>query len=632
MKINLAKSYGFCFGVDRAIKVAEKNVIDKNIYSYGQIIHNIKEVNRLKKLGVIPVDNISDIENNSIVIIRSHGVSKDIYNILNDKNCDIKDATCPYVKKIHKLIQKYTNSDNKIILLGKKNHPEIIGAIGWGENIDVYNSLEELKNHIFIDKDYVVLAQTTLREDFFKEACKFILENKKNTKIINTICSATKERQLATIDISKNNEAVIVIGGKNSSNTQKLVELSKKTNDNVYFVQDKDDLLVQNILKHDTIGITAGASTPNWVIEEVLGKLQNENEGVLHMENLSMKEMMEQTTFTAPKRNEIMNGKVVMVKDDAVIVNIGYKADGLLPKSEISNPEDKPLNELFEVNQEIEVLVLKRDNGEGNVLLSSKRLLSRKDWEVLEEKFNNSESIIVHVTEIVKGGLSAYYNDIRAFIPASHIDINFVRDLSKFVDTDIEVKFLDFDRRKNQVVLSRRVLIEEERKEELDIFWNSLEEGQILDGIVRRFTAYGAFVELGPADGLVHITEIKWGKLIRPEDALKLNETAKFKILSFSKEENKISLSHKQVYPDPWLRIEEIVTLNERKDGVVVSLTDFGAFVSLGQGLEGLVHVSQISEDRVEHPSDVLSVGEEVVVKVVGIDPEERRIRLTMKE
>lgn len=350
------------------------------------------------------------------------------------------------------------------------------------------------------------------------------------------------------------------------------------------------------------------------------------------MDNSLMKNLMEQSSFIVPKKNEVLKGKVVMVKDDAVVVNIGYKADGILPANEISNPENKPLEELFPIDEEIEVLVLKREDAEGEVLLSSKRLRSRKDWEVLEEKFNNQETITVKVTEVVKGGLSAFYNDIRAFIPASHVDTGFVRDLSQFVGQEIEVGFLDFDRRKNQIVLTRKEVLEKDLAGELAEFWEDIEIGQVVTGTVRRFTNYGAFVELGPTDGLLHVSEIQWGKVNKPSDVLKVNQELDFKVIDFNRDENKISLSRKQLVPDPWAVIDDNYHVGERYDGKVVSLTDFGAFIELEPGLEGLIHVSQISEDRVEVPGDVLNVGEEVVVKILDIDKDERRIKLSMKE
>ena len=422
-------------------------------------------------------------------------------------------------------------------------------------------------------------------------------------------------------------------GQKKSSNTVKLVEICKENNKNVKHFEISEEINGNLITEYGIIGITAGASTPTWLIQEAVevfknyGKEQHES-----MENLSMKDMLDQQDFSAPKKNEILKGKVVMIREDAVIVNIGYKADGILPASEISNPDDIPLDQLYEQDQEIDVLVLKRDNGEGDVLLSSKRLRSRQDWETLEEKFKAGEMISVKVTDVVKGGLSAYYNDIRAFIPASHVDIGFVRDLSQFVGNTYEVAFLDFDRRRNQIVLSRKDFLEKDKAEELKAFWETIEKDQIIRGTVRRFTPYGAFVDLGPTDGLVHVSEIQWGKVAKPTDVLKANEELDFKVIDFDPEANKISLSLKQMKPDPWEVIDDHYTVGERYDGKIVSLTDFGAFLELEPGLEGLIHVSQISEDRVEVPSDVLSIGEEVVVKILDIDKEERRIKLSMKE
>lgn len=353
------------------------------------------------------------------------------------------------------------------------------------------------------------------------------------------------------------------------------------------------------------------------------------------MENMSMKEILENNEsedFQKPKKNQRRTGEVVVVRDDSVVVNLHYKSDGILPANEISNPENKPLSELFSPGDEIEVLVLKPETKEGDVLVSSKKVKSRKDWENLEESFNQGETIKVTITGVVKGGLSAHYNNIRAFIPASHIDVGFVKDLKQFVGQEVEVAFLDFDRRRNQVVLSRKAIVETEKKEEFEEFWNKLAVGQIVNGTIRRFTSYGAFVEIGPTDGLLHVSEIQWGKVAKPSDVLKLNEEMEFLIINKNDEEHKISLSRKQLSPDPWMVVHDNYEEGKLYDGKVVSLTEFGAFIELEPGLEGLVHVSQISEDRVELPSDVLELGEEVVVKVVEIDTEEKRIKLTMKE
>ncbi len=353
------------------------------------------------------------------------------------------------------------------------------------------------------------------------------------------------------------------------------------------------------------------------------------------MENMSMEEIFKQEEsegFERPKKNQRRVGEIVLIRDDSVVVNLHYKSDGVLPLSEISNPDNLPLNELFKVGDEVEVLVLKYDPKDGEILLSSKRLKSRKDWEELEQKFNENQTIKVKVQSAIKSGLVAYYNDIRCFIPASQVDVNFVPNLKNFVGQEIEVAFLEFDRRKNQVILSRKQLVEKEYNKKLEEFWNNIEEGQIITGIVRRFTPYGAFVEIGPVDGLVHVSEIQWGKLTKPSELLQTNKEMEFKVISVDRENNKVSLSRKQLIPNPWDVVNEKYEVDQRYDGKVISLTDFGAFVELEPGLEGLVHVSQISEDRIEKPSDVLELGEEVVVKIVEINPDEKRIKLTMKE
>lgn len=634
MEVRLAAHAGFCFGVDRAVNMAVQELQKGPLYSLGSIIHNQSVMDRLIEQGLICVDTVDEIKDDRPVIIRSHGVGPGIYSAIEDKGLRIVDTTCPYVKRLHNLIQKYSNEGREIFILGDPLHPEVSGSVAWGnDHTHVLEDMRAVESVALGDDLTILIAQTTLTNSFWENAESVLKIKRPNLLSINTICPATAERQHAASELAKEVDLMIVLGSKKSSNTVKLVEICKENNKNVKHFEKTEEINGNLITGYGIIGITAGASTPTWLIQEAVEVFKNYGkEQHTSMENLSMKDMLDQQDFSAPKKNEILKGKVVMIREDAVIVNIGYKADGILPASEISNPDDIPLDQLYEQDQEIDVLVLKRDNGEGDVLLSSKRLRSRQDWETLEEKFKAGEMISVKVTDVVKGGLSAYYNDIRAFIPASHVDIGFVRDLSQFVGNTYEVAFLDFDRRRNQIVLSRKDFLEKDKAEELQAFWETIEKGQIIRGTVRRFTPYGAFVDLGPTDGLVHVSEIQWGKVAKPTDVLKANEELDFKVIDFDPEANKISLSLKQMKPDPWEVIDDHYTVGERYDGKIVSLTDFGAFLELEPGLEGLIHVSQISEDRVEVPSDVLSIGEEVVVKILDIDKEERRIKLSMKE
>lgn len=634
MKIKIAQYAGFCFGVDRAVQLAGDAAKTKPLYSLGSVIHNESVMERLREQGLQTIDSIEEREEELPVIIRSHGEGPQVYEKLQQLGAEIIDTTCPFVLKVHRLVQSYSEKGYDVFILGDPQHPEVRASLAWGnEQTQALSSVEEIASISISEHPTLLAAQTTLTKQFWELAVAELGKRRSHLEAINTICHATSERQEAAALLAKEVDLMIVLGSKQSSNTRKLAEICRKHNTNVKHFENSLEINGIDLSEYGIIGITAGASTPDWVIREAVEVLNNYGkEQHFSMENLSMKDMLDQQDFIAPKKNEIIKGKVVMIREDAVIVNIGYKADGILPASEISNPQDLSLEELYKVDQEIDVLVLKKDNGEGDVLLSSKRLRSRQDWEVLEEKFKNGETIEVNVTEVVKGGLSAYYNDIRAFIPASHIDIGFVRDLSQFIGNTYEVAFLDFDRRKNQIVLSRKDYLEKDKAAELDEFWEKLEKGQVINGVVRRFTPYGAFIDLGPTDGLVHVSEIQWGKVAKPTDVLKVNEELEFKVIDFSREDNKISLSRKQLHPDPWDVIDENYVVGERYDGKVVSLTEFGAFLELEPGLEGLIHVSQISEDRVEVPADVLSIGELVVVKILDIDREDRRIKLSMKE
>ena len=625
MKIIVADNAGFCFGVNRAMEIANTEIHKKldNLFSYGPLIHNPQAVDMLKNQGLIPIDDISKLKEGN-VIIRSHGIPKQIEEEFKRYNVKLIDTTCPYVKAVHKRVENFRNKGYNIVIIGDPEHPEVIGINGWCNNeAYIVNTPEDVQKLSHMDSICVV-SQTTNTEEKFNQLSKLI-ESKGNTvEIFNTICNATKNRQNSAKDVASIVDAMIVIGGYKSSNTLKLVEISKKYCKNVFHIETIKDMSLQELSKFNTIGITAGASTPDWIIKEA----------VEVMDNLNNNEMMEaiENSFTKIHRGDIVEGEVIFVTNDEVMVNINYKSDGIITKDELSNDPDINPKEVIKAGDKIQVYVIKVDDGEGNVVLSSKRVEEMKMWEELEENFNNKDVVKAKVIRVVKGGLIALIKGINAFIPASHVSINYVTDLSQFVGKEFMVTILDFDKQKRRVILSRKEVERVEVESMRDKLWNSLEEGAIIEGIVQRLTNFGAFVDLGGVDGLIHISDLSWNRVKHPSEVVKPGDKVEVQVLSFNKEKNRISLGLKQTVEEPWELFKRNVQIGDIVEGKVVNLLDFGAFIRLKEGVDGLLHVSQISKEHIEKPSDVLNIGDNIKVKVIDIDEEDRRISLSKRE
>jgi 4-hydroxy-3-methylbut-2-enyl diphosphate reductase len=635
MEIHIAKYSGFCFGVDNAIKTAikEKDKTDSKIYTFGEIIHNDQVINMLNSKGILLCEDMDILSPKEKLIIRSHGVSRAVYEKANVKELEIIDATCPFVKKLHNLVSENCSKFDTIVIFGDSTHPEIIGAVGWCDKTPiVISTIEQAKK--LSDKKIFLLSQTTANEKLFFEILEIL---KLNNEVIykNTICKATHQRQESVEKLAREMDAMIIVGGKKSSNTKKLFEISKSICNKTILVETKDEINVKDYLICGKIGIAGGASTPSWIIDEIIDKLRNEGE-VLNMDKMdSMQDMMEQidASFNMPRKGQVVKGKIVMVTDKGIILNIGYKSDGLIPLEEITlRAGENSLSDKYKVNDDLEAMVMKRDDNEGHVLMSLKRITQKKDWEDLQDSFDNDKTMNVLVDSVVKGGLNVYYNNIRGFIPASQVDSQFHKDLSKFNGMTLEVKLLEFNKKKNKVVFTRKALAQAENDKRMNIAWGDLEVGKLITGTVKRFTDFGVFVDVNGVDGLLHITEVSWGKIGNLKETFKADQPIEVKIIDMNREQNKLSLSIKQITPNPWEVIEEKYIIGNPYSGKVVSLTDFGAFVELEPGVEGLVHVSQISNERVEKPSDKLKLSDAVTVRILEIDKTAKRIKLSMKE
>lgn len=624
MEIIIADNAGFCGGVKRAVELAQQ-ALDANqtVYSLGPLVHNRHLVDRLKEQGMADYEELQP-SDSSVIVTRSHGIRTDRKEQLLNAGHTLVDATCPVLLNMYKKLEEMKEKGYNVVIIGDRAHPEIIALNSQVNDRAIIVDSHEEALAVKGLTDVYVLSQTTNREEKFQQLSTLIEQNNQNVVIQNTICNATRHRQESCAAIAREVDAMIVIGGKHSSNTQKLAQVASQYCQQVYPIESAEELPINELVKMKKIGITAGASTPDWLIEEVVERMDNYN-------NEDFMEQLEGTMKPIHPK-EIITGEVLYVTDTDVQVSIGYKSDGIIKQDELSEDSSLKPKDLFTPGQEIEVYVIKLDDGEGNVILSSRRVEKYKNWQKLMDKYEAGETVEATVEKDVKGGLIVNVMGINGFIPGSHIDTHFVRDLKAFIGQTVPTKIISIDEKKRRLVLSRKVIIDAEKQQILDKAWENIQVGEVVTGKVARLTDFGAFIDLGGIDGLLHVSDISWKRLKHPQDALTVGDEIEVKILRANRENNRISLGRKQLMDKPF---DEFLKNNKEGDivtGTVVNLLDFGAFVRLKEGVEGLVHVSQISHERVEKPSDELNDGDEVEVKIVEINAEAQKIGLSIKE
>jgi len=641
LQLFIAENAGFCFGVKNAIKTVEE-LINKgeSAYTLGELIHNPQVVEMLKQKGIRP-SNLEDI-NEGTLIIRTHGVNRDLIEMAKSKGLNIIDATCPFVKKVHQKALEISNKGYMVIIIGDPHHPEVQGIQSWsGKDVKVIETPEDARN-FFTNKKVGVVVQTTQTEENVQQIME-ILKQKIDIEIFyNTRCNATKQRQESAANLAVNMDVMIVVGGKNSANTKKLATICRNIIPRVYHIETSDEIKKEWFQKNDKVGITAGASTPDWILKEVVLQMEeisnefNRQEG----ENLQNEDkvIIEQTQnevpyeFTDINEDTVVEGTVVKVSENEVLVNVGHKSDGIIPLNELSNEPFESPTEIVNVGDKINVYILKLEDKEGNLLLSKKRADAILVWDDIEKAFKNNEIVEGTVKSVVKGGLLANIKGITGFIPASHIDLKYVADLNVYTGQKLQFKVIELDKAKNRIVLSRKEVLKEEKERLKEHTWANIQEGQVIKGIVRRLTDFGAFVDIGGIDGLIHISDMSWQKINHPSEVVKENDEVEVKVLKVDKERGRISLGLKQVMPTPWDNIDSKYKEGSIVTGKVVNLVSFGAFVELEPGLEGLVHISQISKEHIPTPHAVLNVGDEVKVKILKINKEDKKLSLSIRE
>lgn len=630
--IILAESAGFCFGVQRAVEEALKikKQYNKRIYTLGPLIHNNDVVRHLEENDIyaIEFENIHELVKGDVVVVRSHGVSKAVIETLKRQGFEVLDATCPYVTNIQKKVNKYSDLGYSIVILGDDKHPEVVGINGWCDNKAIITTDGSFKEAI--PNKICAVSQTTEKKDNWDKTLKNVSSSCKELLAFNTICSATEVRQKSANELSQLVDTMIIIGGKNSSNTTKLYEIAKKNCENTIHIENSKELTKEFIENNNfnKIGVTAGASTPDWIIKEVIDIM----EGNFNMDD--QLKLMDELDKRFCIGDEV-NGEILSIGRDEVVVSlVGYKSDGVIPFNELTTLTsiEDALNEL-NIGDTITSKVIKLQNEDKNVVLS--RLEYEKDTALneLEILFDNKETFELTIKEAKEKGLVSYYKGVRIFIPASQIDTKFTNSKSEFIGQIFDVKLIDFSRKNpSKIVASRRVILEVEQTINENAVWDNISVGDILKAQVKRFTKFGAFAEVNGVDGLIHLSQISWNHIKSAEDVLKKDEMVDVKVIDMNRENKKLSLSIKALLPEPWSNIEDKYPEGSVVLGKVVRINDFGAFVELEPGVDGLVHISKISHDRVNNPADVLSVGQEIKAKILTVDKVSKKIGLSMKD
>lgn len=635
--IRVAESAGFCFGVKRAIEMAYEAIgVEPKLYSYGQLIHNKTVTDDLASKGLEIVESLDGLTEGTL-LIRSHGVGKALYDEAEAKGLKILDGTCPFVKKIHNIVHDKLAEGMGIIIVGDGTHPEVIGINGWCENAAVILEDEEAaKTKEIPEKEkYAVVVQTTFRQAKFDKILEILQDRGVNMEVHNTICSATEKRQTEAEELSKTVDKMIVIGGKNSSNTQKLVEICAKNCGNTVHIETICDLVLNNFGKDDKIGITAGASTPPAIIKEVVvtmsEALENAVQNLGGSEEATFEQMLEESLVTL-HTGDVVKGTVIQVVNEEVSVNLGFKSDGIIARGEFSSDPTVIPSKTVQPGDEIEVFVVRVNDGDGNVMLSRKRIEAQKGIEEIEAAYNEKAVVTGTVTNVVKGGLIAVVNGVNVFIPSSQVSNRFIEDLSVFNGQELEFNIIEVDRVKRRFIGGRKALVEQEIAAKRAALFETIQAGSRVNCTVSRLTDFGAFVDLGGVDGLIHISEMSWGRISNPKEVLKEGQEVEVFVLDVDKEKGKISLSLKDADKNPWKLAAEKYAVGSIVEGKVVRMVPFGAFVELEPGVDGLVHISQIANKHVVKPEDELKVGEIINVKVLEVNPEQKKISLSKRQ
>lgn len=635
MSVRVAKSAGFCFGVSRAVELVEQAAgAGKRVVTLGPIIHNRHVVDRFREMGVGVIAAPEEAQPGDTVVIRSHGVAREVYERLQRQDVEVVDATCPFVKRIHGIVSRAEEEGRLPIIIGTPTHPEVEGIAGWCGECRIFAGLEDLENwansHAELkDSAICMVSQTTSTESLWKSCGIFAKKQFTNLKIFDTICRATEYRQSEAAELSRSCQAMVVVGDLTSSNTGRLAMICREHCDKVFLVDNAAELNAEDFSGVSDVGITAGASTPAWIIKEV-NKTMSEITNVEAVQEENFAELLEQSIKTLNTGDKV-KGTVTGIGNTEVQVDLGTKHAGYIPYDEVStDPAVKP-EDVLKVGDEIEVFVVRVNDQEGTVQLSKKKLDGLKVWDDMAAWVDNKTTVEGTITEENKGGLVANVKGIRVFIPASQSGIAKGGDMAGMVGKTIQMKITEVNRARRRVIGSIRAVVSETRKAAQEKIWAEIENGKKYHGVVKSLTSYGAFVDIGGVDGMVHVSELSWNRIKTPADVVKVGDEIDVYVISFDPEKHKISLGYKTAEMNPWNQFMTNYSVGDVVDAKVVKLMTFGAFAEILPGVDGLIHISQIADRRIGKPEDVLSEGQMVKVKITDVDAENKRISLSIR-
>ena len=685
-KITVAKTAGFCFGVDRAVSLVYKLLDEgKRVCTLGPIIHNPQMVEELAQKGVIIAESVDDVPKGYTVVIRSHGVDRSVYEQLSARALNYCDATCPFVSKIHKIVSENTDFDTPLFIAGDENHAEVIGIMGHANGkVYCFSDIDDLKiklekSNIMSNNAICVVSQTTFNQKKWEKCEIFLKKHYTNAKIFGTICSATSLRQNEAAKLSETNDLMIVVGGKHSSNTAKLRDICVQ-NTKTVLIESADELELADVISANSIGVTAGASTPAVIIKEVLTTMSDtiKNEGIPAeekevavdttaetiasanaqesatennteaKETAAVEETAENTepvqksfdemTFEEAleaslnnmNHNQRVKGIVISVNPSEVQVDIGRKYTGIVPADELSNDSSLSPADIVKVGDEIDLIVMKTNDQEGIITLSKKRFDAHKGMAKIQEALDSQEIITAKVTGVVNGGITANAFGVRVFVPASLATLSRSESLEELVGTEVQLRIIDIKRGRS-VVGSIKSVLKEQRAAATKALWDSIAIGNKYTGTVKSLTSYGAFVDIGGVDGMIHITELSWLRIKHPSEVVNVGDTVEVYVKDLDLEKHRISLGYKKTEDNPWEVLKANYEVGDTVKVKVVSFATYGAFANVIPGIDGLIHISQIANKHIEKPQDVLSVGEEVEAKITDIDYDKKRVSLSIR-
>ncbi len=634
MRVEIAKTAGFCPGVKRAVDMVEEAARSGvPTVTYGPIIHNHHVVERFAKMGVHEVSHFSEVTPGTQVIIRSHGVSRAVYEGLKRQGAVIQDATCPYVKRIHQIVSQGSEQGRTPIIIGIPTHPEVEAIAGWCKDPHVFENAEDLKRWLLENPNrqhmpLIMVSQTTSTEKLWKNCTETIKKLCTNCEIFDTICSATEKRQNEAARLAQRCESMIVIGDRNSSNTKRLREICSEVCQHTCLIDSGADLSAADYIGTSSVGITAGASTPEWIIKEVYNIMSDEIRTEATEE--SFDQLLEQYDKSLNTGDKV-TGVVTGITPTEIAVDLGTKHAGYIPYNEVSDDPNVKPEEAFQVGQEIEVYVIRVNDAEGTVALSKKKLDAQKNWDEIEQACEDKTVVEGFITEQNKGGIVANVKGIRVFIPASQTGVPKNGDMGALVKTTVKLKITEVNRQRKRVVGSIRAVTAEARKAAAEKIWAEIEVGKKYQGVVKSLTSYGAFVDIGGVDGMVHVSELSWSRIKSPADVVSVGDEIEVYVISFDPEKRKISLGYKTDETNPWTIFTTNYHVGDVCEVKIVKLMTFGAFAEIIPGIDGLIHISQIADRRIGKPEDVLTEGQTVDVKIIDIDTEKKRISLSIR-